>query len=175
VTKQLDGTGLKRLHRGWRKSAAGRVALILDGVQGPYNVGGIVRTAAAYRVEHVWLAGATPALNASSVQKTALGTDRYLPSTIVDKAVDAVEAARAAGYQVVAVELADSAQPLHELPLTGATCLVVGNEDHGVSAAALAACDAIAYLPQLGRVGSLNVATATALAIYEVRRREWHG
>jgi tRNA (guanosine-2'-O-)-methyltransferase len=50
---------------------------------------------------------------------------------------------------------------------------VVGNEDHGVAAAALAACDAVAFLPQLGRVGSLNVSAAAALAIYEVRRRAW--
>jgi tRNA (guanosine-2'-O-)-methyltransferase len=39
----------------------------------------------------------------------------------------------------------------------------------------LAACDAVAFLPQLGRVGSLNVATATAIAIYELRRQEWSG
>jgi tRNA (guanosine-2'-O-)-methyltransferase len=49
----------------------------------------------------------------------------------------------------------------------------VGHEDHGVSAAALAACDEAAYLPLAGKVGSLNVATAVAIALYEVRRREW--
>ena len=171
--KQLDGTGMKRLHREWRKTTSGRLALILDGVQGPYNVGGIVRTAAAYRVDHVWLAGATPAFGVASVQKTALGTDRYLTTTTVDKGVQAVDAARAAGYQVVAVELADGAQPLHALELGASTCLVLGNEDHGISAAALAAADAVAFLPQLGRVGSLNVATAAAIALYEVRRRAW--
>jgi tRNA (guanosine-2'-O-)-methyltransferase len=31
----------------------------------------------------------------------------------------------------------------------------------------------VAFLPQLGRVGSLNVATATSIALYELRRREW--
>ena len=52
-------------------------------------------------------------------------------------------------------------------------CLVVGNEDHGIAAAALEACDAVAFLPQLGRIGSLNVATAAGIALYEVRRRSW--
>ena len=37
----------------------------------------------------------------------------------------------------------------------------------------LAACDAVAFVPQLGRVGSLNVATAAAIAIYEARRQAW--
>jgi tRNA (guanosine-2'-O-)-methyltransferase len=31
----------------------------------------------------------------------------------------------------------------------------------------------VAFIPQLGRIGSLNVATATAIALYEVRRRAW--
>ena len=52
-------------------------------------------------------------------------------------------------------------------------CLAVGHEDHGLSKAGLAACDHVAYLPMLGRVGSLNVATAAAIAMYEVRRRAW--
>lgn len=171
--RQLDGTGLKRLHREWRRRGHGRLALVLDGVQSPFNVGAIVRTAAAYRVDHVWVTGSTPELSASTVGKVALGTERYLTWSALPKAVDAITAARALGYQVVAVELADAAEPLHELSLTDATCLVLGNEDHGLSANLLAEVDACAYLPQLGRVGSLNVATAAALAVYEVRRREW--
>ena len=45
--KPLDGTGLKRLHREWRHRTAGRLALVLDNVQSPFNVGAIVRTAGA--------------------------------------------------------------------------------------------------------------------------------
>ena len=76
--RPLDGTGLKRLHRSWRHRSEGRVALILDNVQSPFNVGAIVRTAAAYRVDHLWLVGATPELDAAKVRTTALGCERYL-------------------------------------------------------------------------------------------------
>ena len=171
--KPLDPTGLKRLHREWRHRVDGRVALALDAVQGPFNVGAILRTAAAYRVEHVWLAGSTAPAASAGVQKTAMGTDRYLTISTVDRGIDAVDAARAAGYRVIGVELADSARPMHEVDLGPAVCLVVGNEDHGISAAALRACDEVAYLPQLGKVGSLNVATAASIALYEARRQEW--
>ena len=84
-------------------------------------------------------------------------------------------AARAAGLRVIAVELASGAVPLHEAPLDGDICLALGNEDRGCSAALLAAADAVAYIPQAGKVGSLNVAVAAAIALAEARRREWAG
>ena len=71
------------------------------------------------------------------------------------------------------IELAEGAQPLHELKLGASVCLIVGNEDHGISTPVLRACDDVAFLPQLGKVGSLNVATAASIALYEARRQEW--
>jgi tRNA (guanosine-2'-O-)-methyltransferase len=171
--KQLDGTGMKRLHRKWRTVTTGRLALILDGLGTPVNVGSIARTAAAYRVDYVWLAGPTPGFDSPGVAKTALGTDRYLESTAIPTALEAIAAAQKQGYRVVGVELADQAEPLHEMSLTGDICLVIGHEDHGIGKAAIAACDAVAYLPMLGKVGSLNVAMAASLAMYEVRRQSW--
>lgn len=171
--KQLDGTGMKRLHREWRRRIDDRLALVLDDVQGPFNVGAVIRTAAALRVEDVWLAGRTPEPTDAKVGKTALGTDRYLRFHRLDDGVSACGAARAAGYRVVAIELADEAVPLHELTLGTATCVVVGHEDRGVRPATLDACDDVAFLPMMGRVGSLNVATAASIALYEARRQAW--
>ncbi len=74
---------------------------------------------------------------------------------------------------MVAIELAAGAVPLHEAPLEGDICLALGNEDRGCSAALLAAADVVAYIPQAGKVGSLNVAAAAAIALAEARRREW--
>jgi tRNA (guanosine-2'-O-)-methyltransferase len=171
--KALDGTGLKRLHREWRHRSEGRVGLVLDNVQSPFNVGAIVRTAAAYRVEHAWLVGATPELDDAKVRKTALGCDRYLTWQRAGSIADALADVRGAGYSPVGLELADGASPLHELACAGDVCLVIGHEDRGLSPATLDACDAVAYIPLLGKVGSLNVATATAIALYELRRQRW--
>ncbi len=173
--KQLDGTGLKRLHRAWRRRTEGRLALLLDGVANPLNVGSIARSAASFGVDHLWLAGAAVAPDVPGARKTALGTDRYLTWTAVATATEAVAAARADGYVVVGVELADRAVPLHELVdrLGPDVCLAIGHEDHGLSRACLDACDHVAFLPQVGKVGSLNVAQAATVAMYEVRRRTW--
>ena len=172
--KQLRPTDVKRLNREWRRRTEGRLALLLDSVAQPFNVGSIVRTAAAFGVEKLWLCGNTPDLDLPSVGKTALGTDRFLEALREPSAAVAAKEAAADGFRVVAVELAAGALPMAEAPLAGDVCLAIGNEDHGCSPALLAAVHSAAYIPQTGRVGSLNVAVAAAVAMAEARRREWH-
>jgi tRNA (guanosine-2'-O-)-methyltransferase len=170
---QLRSVDLKRLHRSWQRRTDQRVALLLNGVRDPFNVGGIVRTAASMRVEHVYLcAHATPPTH-PKVGKTSKGTERYLEWSEHERALDGIAAARADDLRVIALELTGEAAPLFELDLAGDLCLVVGNESRGASDETLAACDAVGYVPLLGRVGSLNVAAATAVALYEVRRQGW--
>ncbi len=171
--KALRPTDVKRLNREWRRRTEGRVSLLLDGVQQPFNVGAIVRTSAALRVEHLYLSGgsASPAL--PKVGKVSLGTERYRTWSEHESGEEALDAVKDDGHRLIAVELASGAVPLHEVPLGPSVCLAVGHEDHGLSALTLAAADAVAFVPQLGRVGSLNVATATSIALYEVRRRAW--
>jgi tRNA (guanosine-2'-O-)-methyltransferase len=171
--RQLRPTDVKRLNRDWRRRTDGRLALLLDSVSQPFNVGSIVRTAAAFGAESIWLCGNTPDLDLPAVGKTALGTDRFLAAYREPAPAAAAKAATEDGFRVVAVELAAGALPLFAAPLDGDVCLAVGNEDHGCSPALLAAVSAVTYIPQIGRVGSLNVAVATAIAVAEVRRREW--
>lgn len=171
--KPLGSTDLKRLHREWRRRTPRRLALALEDVQSPFNVGAIVRTAAAYRVETLWLVGTTPDLAEPKVGRTAMGCERFLAWERTRSSGEAIEEARGDGYRIIGLELASLAHPLHELQLSSDTCLVIGNEDRGLRAATLALCDEVGYLPQLGRVGSLNVAAATAIACYEARRQVW--
>ena len=174
MSRNLGGTELKRLHRDWRRRTDGRLGLLLDGVQNPFNVGAILRTAAAFSVDHLWMVGA-PSPGDAKVQKTALGSQRFCTWTDHATSAEALAAARAAGYRVVGVELAETARPLHELDLSGDVCLALGHEDRGLSKDLLADNDGLGYIPQLGRIGSLNVGTATAIACYEVRRTTWTG
>jgi len=175
VTRPLGPTDLKRLHRSWRRRTTGRLALILDGVMTPVNVGSIVRLAAAYGASPLWLAGATADVGHPGARKTAMGTDRFVDIIEGVTAVEAAAAAKDDGFQVIGVELAEGATPLHDLVVRHDACIVLGHEDHGLSPAVLAACDAVAYLPLVGRVASLNVATTAGIALYELRRREWAG
>ena len=171
----LTGTEAKRLHRDWRRRTERPVRLLLDNVQTPFNVGSIVRTAASFRVEHMYVVGTaavTPEHPKS--KKTSLGTERLVPWSEHPRVDEAVADLRSRGHRIVGIELSTEAQPLHEVAFdTRGVCLVLGHEDRGLSAATLAVCDELAYVPTPGKVGSLNVAVAAAIALYEVRRAEW--
>jgi tRNA (guanosine-2'-O-)-methyltransferase len=173
VSRQLGQTEVKRLNRTWRRLTQARLCLLLESVSQPFNVGSIIRTAAAFGVEHVWLCGDSADPMHPSARKTALGTGRFVTCEQVPGAAAAAAEIRAAGLRLVAVELAQAAVPLHLAAVGGDVCLALGNEDRGCSPALLAAADQVAYVPQVGRVGSLNVAAAAAIALAEARRREW--
>jgi len=173
VTRQLGPTEVKRLSRSWRRVTDARVCLLLESVSQPFNVGSIIRTAAAFGVDHMWLCGDTADPMHPSARKTSLGTGRFLTFEQVAGPAAAAAAIRSQGLRLVAIELADGAVPLHQADVGGDICLAVGNEDRGCSAGLLAAADQIAYIPQVGRVGSLNVAAAAAIVLAEARRREW--
>ena len=173
MTRQLGPTEVKRLNRSWRRVTQARLSLLLESVSQPFNLGAILRTAAAFGVERIWLCGdaADPAHPAA--QRTALGAGRFLSVQRTAGSGAAVAEVRAAGLRLVAIELAEPALPLHAADLAGDLCLALGHEDRGCSAALLAAAEQVAYVPQPGRIGSLNVAAAAAIALAEARRREW--
>lgn len=168
---QLRPTDLKRLHRTWRRRKTARLALLLEGLQGPYNVGSIVRTAAGFAVDDVYVVDGTISPTNPKAQKTAMGTDRYLDIHYAATISEAITAAKAAQYAVLGLELTDDAQPIHGADLARDVCLVLGNENRGITAPTLAACDGVVFIPQLGHIGSFNVAVAAAIACYEVRRQ----
>lgn len=173
AARPLGPTEVKRLNRRWRHRTQSRICLLLEAVGQPFNVGSIVRTAAAFGVERIWLCGSGPSPAHPSARKTSLGTERLVHWDKLAETQAGLAAARAAGLPVIVIEQAAGAVPVHDAPLAGDVCLALGNEDRGCSPTLLGGADVVAYIPQTGRVGSLNVAVAAAIALAESRRQEW--
>src|SRR5215472_17437823 len=122
--RQLRPTDVKRLNREWRRRTEGRLALLLDSVSQPFNVGSIVRTAAVFGVEQVWLCGDCADPAHPSARKTALGTGRFLAFEQASIA-GAADGIKADGLRLIAIELASEAVPLYEAELGGDVCLAL--------------------------------------------------
>lgn len=137
--------------------------LLLDGVQDPGNVGSILRTAAAARVDQVWLAlGAADAWS-PKVLRAAMGAHFVVP---VIERVDPRQALAAFTGRVATTTLAQ-ATDLYDADLRGDLVLAVGSEGMGVSQEVLQRADVRLRIPMHAGVESLNVGAATAVCLYE--------
>jgi len=144
--------------------------LLLDGVTDPQNLGALIRSAHALGAHGVVLpkdraAGITPA-----VSKAAAGALEHCPVARVTNLSRALDDLKDAQVWSVALA-ADADRDLTEVDLGAGTALVLGSEGKGVRPLVRKTCDHAARIPMAGQVGSLNVAAAGAIALYEVARQ----
>jgi 23S rRNA (guanosine2251-2'-O)-methyltransferase len=157
-----------------------RVVVLLDNIRSLYNTGSILRTADAAGVERVVLCGITPRPDQGSRQrraiaKTALGAEDTVPWEHQPDAREALRALATAGYHLVAVETSPEAVDLYTWTPTWPICLVFGHEREGIAPDLAEHVDAVVRIPMLGHKGSLNVATAAGVVLYELLRLRLYG
>lgn len=156
------------------------VIVVLDNVRSLYNTGAFFRTADACAVEKLVLCGITPRPDQGSRQKrgiakTALGAELSVAWEHERDTAVAVARAAAAGYHVAAVETSPRAIDLYEWRPSWPVCLVFGHETDGVAPDVARALDTHVRIPMYGQKGSLNVATAAGVVLYELLRRHLRG
>jgi 23S rRNA (guanosine2251-2'-O)-methyltransferase len=95
----------------------------------------------------------------------------HLPIAVVGGLPAALARMRDAGVYVVGLE-GQAATSLYDLAVPdGRVCVVLGAEGRGLSRLVRERCDELVAIPLHGRLGSLNVSAAAALACFEVARR----
>jgi TrmH family RNA methyltransferase len=143
---------------------------VVDRPEKPGNLGAILRTADAAGVDGVIVCGGVDVHN-PNVVRASLGTLFTMP--VVETTDDAaIIWLRRQGIRLVATT-PDAITPYTAVDLTGPVAIVMGSEAEGLSAQWLAAADLRVVIPMFGQADSLNLATATALLLYEVvRQRE---
>lgn len=148
------------------------LVLVLDNVRSLYNVGAILRTAEAAGIEEVILSGLTPAPPRTEIDKTSLGALKTLKCRYVRDFKSEALSYLEKGYTLAALEQTETSINPFEYTIPFPLVLVVGHEREGVQSEILTLCSLHLELPMLGTsVHSLNVSTATGIALYECLRQ----
>lgn len=143
--------------------------LVLDGVTNPANVGMVLRTATAAGLDGVLLPRrGVPAID-PLVVKASAGVAFRAPVLRAATAEEGCAALRAAGFALFGLDAAG--ESILDARLPDRLALALGNETDGISPRVRELLDGRVGIPMLGGVESLNVATAAAVASYELLRR----
>ena len=169
--KPLIGTDLKRFLRDYKRAhpISHDLAVLLQSIEYPANVGSIFRVADGAGVSQMLLTGITPTPPNATIEKVGRYKSLRVPRRYEKDPLLAIGELKAEGYHMVAVELTDTAVPYATFTYPQKTCLIVGHEDHGVTKATLAACDDAVFLPMYGKGQSLNVHVALSIVLYHIR------
>ena len=143
----------------------------VDGVTDPGNLGALLRSAECAGATGVVLPRHRAVHVTPTVTKTAAGAVEHLRFSVVGGLPSALSQLRDLGCWLVGLDAGGSTS-LWDLPAAdGPIALVLGAEGAGLSRLARQRCDAVVSIPLHGRLASLNVAAAGALACFEVARR----
>lgn len=158
------------------------LVLLLDGLADPGNLGTILRSALAADVDEVWLTPGSADVYGPKVVRAASGAHFLLPlrpnyswetcaATLASLAAQHPPSSPEAedGMQVLLAE-ARGPRAYSTYDLNQPTCLIIGNEAHGPSAAARRLATATLTIPMSNGVESLNAAIAASVILFETRR-----
>ena len=163
----LDGGAVEDL-------APAGLLLVLDQITDPHNVGAILRSAAAFGVEAVITTSRHSPEATGVLAKAASGALEYMPIVTVPNLARALHALKDKDVFVVGLDSTGETD-LAAIPLRAPLALVIGAEGKGLRQLTRTTCDAVARLDLPGRIKSLNVSNATALALYVASTRTAQG
>ncbi|RZI88590.1 MAG: RNA methyltransferase [Microbacterium sp.] len=151
--------------------AGARTVLVLEDIVDHTNVGAAFRGAAGLGADAVLVTPrcADPLYRRSV--RVSMGTVFQVPWTRLPEWPEARDMLHDAGLHLAALALADDAVPLDEFAAArpDRVALLLGAEGDGLSRRALEAADTVVTIPMAGGVDSLNVAAASAVALWALR------
>lgn len=146
--------------------------MVLDNVRSLHNVGSVLRTADAFRIEAVYMCGITATPPSAEIHKTALGAEYSVAWQYFEDTLQAVEKLKTEGYTVLAVEQVEGSLKLGDFAFEPQKkyALVMGNEVKGVRQDVVDACHQALEIPQYGTKHSMNVSVTAGIVMWEVER-----
>lgn len=151
--------------------AAAPLLVALDGVTDPRNLGAVIRSAAAFGAQGVFMTERRAAGMTATAWRTSAGAAARLPVSQVTNLTRAIKTCQRAGFVVIGLD-ADGETSVYDLEAAvGPVVVVVGSEGRGLSRLVGETCDLRVSIPMASSVESLNASVAAAVALAEITRR----
>lgn len=149
---------------------ANRIA-VLEDVVNPTNIGAIFRSAAALQMDAVLLTSACSDPLYRRAIRVSMGTVFQIPWTYLDQ--EGLDSVRKLGFKTAAMALRDDSVSIDDpaLEKEEKLAIVLGTEGDGLASSTIEGCDYTVRIPMACGVDSLNVAAASAVAFWQLRRR----
>ncbi len=162
--------------RRYREVAEGRQrgVVVLEDIHDPHNAEAVFRSCDAFGFQRVCLIfDEEEPFDPRRVGKlTSSSANKWLDFEVYESAQACLDELHRDGYEVVATVAAGEAEVIFEAELTAPrTAVMLGNENRGLSAEAIALADRRVTIPMTGMVRSLNLSVTAALLLYEVTRQ----
>ena len=154
----------------WLDLGIGKPIVLLDQVTDPHNVGAILRSAAAFDVGAIVATDRNAPTESGVMAKAASGALEMVPMLAVTNLVQAIETIKKAGYWIAGLD-GEAKDTIADTKLDAKTAIVLGAEGSGLRRLTAEHCDFLVKLPMSGRMESLNVSNAAAVALYDLYRR----
>lgn len=145
-----------------------RMALALDQVQDPHNVGALARTLFAMGGAGILVTKHNSAALGAGAVKSSAGTLLDLPVARCVNLSQTLETAKEMGLFVYGLARGEGASDLFDADPAFPAVFVLGNEEKGLRPGVAKACDAIYEIPFARKADSLNVAQTGALVVGRV-------
>ena len=154
--------------------ASGSCTLFVEGMQDPGNLGALARVAEAAGASGLALSAGTVSANHPRALRASAGSLLRLPVAVNVTLEAVLHHLETAGSVRAAALVAHSGEDLFEIQLKGRILLLLGAEGPGLSAEARSRAEIRVTIPLTSPVESLNVTTAAAVALFELRRQRRH-
>jgi 23S rRNA (guanosine2251-2'-O)-methyltransferase len=144
--------------------------VVLDGIEDPYNLGAILRTADAAGADGVVIPERRAVGVTGTVAKASAGASAHLPVAKVINIARTLEDLKARNLWVVGLDERGK-QAYDSIDYNMDCAIVLGAEGKGVHDLVAKKCDFLVAIPMLGKMSSLNVSVAAGVVLYEVVRQ----
>lgn len=135
--------------------------IAIENLERDFNVGTIVRTANAFNINKVHIIG-----RKQWNKRGAMVTDLYMNIEYHDSVKAFKDSMKQAGTEIIAIDIVEGAECLHDTVLPKNAVLVFGAEGPGLSEEMLQASQRVVMIDQLGSTRSVNVGVAAGIAMY---------